>query len=372
MKLLFWTSASLIFFAYAGYPIWLYFRARFWPRPIRRASIFPRVSIVLAVRNEAKNLPRKLHNLATLEYPADRLEIIVVSDGSTDETNRILADWQNPNRRVVILAQHQGKASALNRGIAESQGEIICFADARQTIASEGLKNLVANFADPCVGCVSGDISLGDPSSGAPMSGLGVYWWLETNMRRWEGAAGALIGAAGCLYAVRKSLIVPFPAETILDDVYLPLHVARQGKQVIFESQARGWDYPQDDRRREFRRKVRTLTGNYQLLRLAPWLLTRKNPLLFQFICHKVLRLVAPFAFASLMISSLFLGGLIYRIALAVQLACYTLAVLGVLRRRFGVLSQVADISLAFLVLNAAAVVALFYFVTGKKQVWAR
>ncbi len=372
MKPLFWLSLALIFVAYAGYPIWLYFMARFRPRPVRRASIFPSVTILLAVYNEEKYLPAKLHNLAALDYPADCVEVIIVSDGSTDETNKILAAWEDANRRTLILTNHSGKATALNHGVAEARGEIIVFTDARQTIASNALKNLVANFADPSVGCVSGDIALGNPATGAPMNGLGVYWWLETHMRRWEGATGSLVGAAGCLYAVRKNLVAPFPAETILDDVYLPLHVARQGKQSIFESQAHGWDHAQNDRRHEFWRKVRTLSGNYQLFELAPWLLTRKNPVRFQFMCHKVLRLVAPMALAGVLISSFFLHGPIYRGALALQLFCYTLAFLAVLRPRFGVVSRAADVSLAFLVLNAAAMVALFYFVTGKKQVWAR
>ncbi len=372
MRLLFWSSLSLIFVAYAGYPIALYFRARLWPRPIRRASISPHVSIVLAVRNEEQNLPRKLDNLAALDYPKDRLEIIVVSDGSTDETNNILTPWENSQRRAVILSEHRGKATALNWGMAAARGEIIVFTDARQTIALDALKNLVANFADPSVGCVSGDITLGDPAIGATMNGLGLYWRLETNMRRWEGAAGSLIGAAGCLYAVRKDLVAPFPEGTILDDVYLPLHVARQGKRVVFESQAQGWDDPQHDRRREFRRKVRTLTGNYQLLQLAPWLLTRKNPVRFEFVCHKVLRLAAPFAFASVLLSSFLLQGLIYRTACAIQVFCYTLAILAVFRSRLGVVSRMADVSLAFLVLNAAAIVALFNFVMGKKAAWVR
>jgi biofilm PGA synthesis N-glycosyltransferase PgaC len=372
MKLLFWSSASLIFLAYSGYPISLYFRARFWPRPVRRASTFPRVTIALAVHNEEKNLPGKLLNLAALDYPADRLEVIVISDGSTDETNKILAAWQNSGRRAVILPEHRGKANALNHGMAEAQGEIICFTDARQTIAPDGLQNLVANFADPSVGCASGDITLGNPTTGAPMNGLGVYWRMETHMRRWEGALGSLVGAAGCFYAVRKNLVVRFPVETILDDVYLPVHIARQGKRVVFESSARGWDYTHDNQRREFRRKVRTITGNYQLLQLAPWLLTTSNPVRFHFFCHKVLRLAAPFAFACLLISSLLTPGPFYRAAFVLQVCGYASAIMALLRPRVGVLSRMGDFSLAFLVLNAAAIVALLYFVTGKKQVWAR
>jgi len=159
-------------------------------RPVRRASIFPSVTLLLAVHNEEKYLPAKLRNLAELDYPADRVEVIVVSDGSTDETNNVLAAWESANRRTVILSNHCGKATALNDGVAKANGEIIVFTDARQTIASDALKNLVASFADPSVGCVSGDIALGNPATATPMNGLGVYWWLETHMRRWEGATG--------------------------------------------------------------------------------------------------------------------------------------------------------------------------------------
>src|SRR6266404_1396145 len=139
MKPLFWLSLALIFIPYAGYPIWIYFRARFRPRPVRRASIFPSVTILLAVHNEQKYLPAKLHNLAGLDYPADHVEVIVVSDGSTDETNGILTAWENDNRRTVTLSNHCGKATALNYGVEEARGEIIVFTDARQTIAADAL-----------------------------------------------------------------------------------------------------------------------------------------------------------------------------------------------------------------------------------------
>ena len=122
MKLLFWSSLLLTSFVYAGYPICLYLRAKFWPRPIRRTTIFPMVTIVLAVHNEEKNLPGKLRNLAALDYPADRLEVTVISDGSTDQTNSILAGWESANRRTVILTKHCGKATALNHGLAEAKG----------------------------------------------------------------------------------------------------------------------------------------------------------------------------------------------------------------------------------------------------------
>jgi poly-beta-1,6-N-acetyl-D-glucosamine synthase len=372
MKLLFWSCASFILFVYAGYPVCLYFRAKFWPRPVRQESIFPRVTIVLAVHNEEKNLPDKFLNLAALDYPADLLEVIAVSDGSTDETNKILGEWQNPGRRAVILPNHRGKANALNHGMAEAHGEIICFADARQKIASDGLKNLVANFADPSVGCVSGELILREDPKMASSHGVGFYWRMEKTIRNWEGLAGSTVGTTGAFYAIRKDLRVPLPEGTILDDVYIPLQIARQGRRVVFDSKAVAWDDFTPSPRQEFRRKVRTLAGIYQLLRLAPWLLMTYSPLRVQFVCHKLLRLLVPFALVGVLLSTSWLRYGVYELALVLQIVLYALAMLAPSRANTGFLSRLSDISLAFIVLNGAAAVAFIYFITGRKAVWAR
>jgi biofilm PGA synthesis N-glycosyltransferase PgaC len=372
MKLLFWSSLSLIFVAYAAYPIWLYLRARFRPRPVRRASIFPRVTILLAVHNEQKYLQAKLRNLAELNYPADHVEVIVVSDGSTDETNKILTAWENSNGRTVILTNHCGKATALNYGVAEAKGEIIVFTDARQAIASDALENLVANFADRTVGCASGELIIGQESNSSFAEGAGLYWRLEKKIRYWEGLAGSTVGATGAFYAVRRNLLLRLPQETILDDVYIPFQVVRQGQRVVFEPKALAWDDFKPGRKQEFRRKVRTLTGNYQLLRLAPWVLKRSNPLRFQFICHKILRLLVPFALVGLLLPAVWLRKDIYELALVLQLVFYSLAALSIFRAKGGIFSRLSDISLTFIVLNTAAAVAFIYFITGRKAVWAR
>ena len=372
MKVLFLFSASLILFAYAGYPICLFFRARFWPRPIRRAKIFPKVTIVMAVHNEEKYLPGKLCNLAALDYPSDCLEVIVISDGSTDQTNKILGEWQDVRIRAVILPKHHGKANALNHGMAEAQGEIICFTDARQIIDSDGLKNLVANFGDPVVGCASGALVMGEKHSAPSSDGVRLYWGFEKQIRNWEGLAGSTVGATGGFYAVRKDLLLPLPIGTILDDVYIPLHVARQGKRVVFDMKALAWDDLTPNSKQEFRRKVRTLAGNYQLLQLAPWLLTRSNPLRTQFVCHKLLRLLVPFALVGVLVSTFWLRQGLYELILVLQIVLYALATLTILRTKPGFLSRLSNISLAFLMLNTAAAVAFIYFITGRKEVWAR
>lgn len=372
MKLLFWTSLFLIVFAYIGYPIWVYMRAVFRPRPVRAASVSPSVTVLLAIHNGESYLRDKLRNLASLDYPSHLLEIIVVSDGSTDGTNEILAASEGPRLLGICSSEHRGKARALNCGIAHARGEVVVFTDLRQTIASNAVRILVENLADPSVGCVSGQLMIGQGPTQGSSKGVGLYWQIEKKIRSWEALAGSSVGVTGALYAVRRELLTPLPDETILDDVYIPLHAARLGSRVIFESRALAYDPLTPDAKLEFRRKLRTLFGNYQLLQLAPWVLTSSNPLRFEFVCHKLLRLLVPFALFGLLISTAWLGTTTYGYVLALQLAFYGLAGLGSMRIPLGVFKPLSNISLAFAVLNSAALLAFFYFVSGRRPAWTR
>jgi poly-beta-1,6-N-acetyl-D-glucosamine synthase len=371
MKLVFWLSICFIACTYGGYPAWLYMRARFRPRSVRRAPITPDVSIIMAVYNGAKYLPQKLRNLNELDYPKDRMETIVVSDGSTDGTDSILAAHAHERFQALVLTEHRGKAAALNQGICAAKGTIFFFTDVRQMIAPNALRNIVSNFADPAVGCVSGELLFGKAAMSASSDGMGLYWKMEKRVRYWESLSGSSVGVTGAIYATRSGLTPQLPEGTILDDVYIPLRIVRQGARVIFESRAVAWDDAPEQVEREFQRKVRTLVGNYQILQIAPWVLSGENPLRFEFVCHKLLRLLVPFALVSAFIASMFLRPVLYRVAFDVQIAVCLLAALASLHPRLGIITRFANVSLAFLVLNAAAAVALFYFVSGKKQVWA-
>jgi biofilm PGA synthesis N-glycosyltransferase PgaC len=370
--MLFVVSFALIFFAYAGYPACLFVWTRIWPRPICSSDIFPSVTIVMAVHNEEKKLPSKLLNLSSLRYPAELLQVIVVSDGSTDGTNQILAAWQDSNRHTALFAERQGKANALNQGVSRAKGEVICFTDARQILAPDGLTRLVANFADSSVGCASGALMMIGQRADRSDKSISLYWQLEKSIRNWEGLVGSTVGATGAFYAIRKSLFSQLPTGLILDDVYVPLQVARQGSRVIFDSQALAWDDFAPSPKEEFRRKVRTLAGNYQLLQVTPWLLTKSNPLLVQFVCHKLLRLMVPFALVGVLISTLWLRTGIFGLALALQAVFYLLATLTIWRPKLGRASRISSVALEFVVLNAAALVAFIYFITGRKVIWAR
>lgn len=371
MKVVFWLSVGLIAGTYAGYPAWLYFRARFHPKPVHPAPITPQVSIVMAVHDGAKYLVRKLQNLSELDYPKNHIETIVVSDGSTDETASLLAAQVREKLQTFVLNEHRGKAVALNHGIRAANGTILFFTDVRQMVEPDALRNIVSNFADPQVGCVSGELFFGKGTTSASSDGMGLYWNIEKKIRYWEAQTSSSVGVTGAIYATRRDLTPEIPEGTILDDVYVPLKIASQGARVIFEPRAAAWDETPDQMEREFRRKVRTLVGNYQMMRIAPWILSRKNPLRFEFVCHKLLRLVVPFALVAAFITSMFLQGAFYRVAFDAQVALCLLAGLASLRPRLGIISRIANVSLAFLVLNAAAAVAFFYFVSGKKRVWA-
>lgn len=323
----------------------------------------------MAVHNEEKYLEQKLQNLLQLDYPADLMEALVVSDGSTDRTNDILRNFVDSRLRAIFLPVPGGKAEALNHAIEAANGDIVVFMDARQRVATDSIRKLVESFADPAVGCVSGALVLGD-GEGTTTRGVGSYWRMEKAIRFWESASGSTVGATGALYAVRRTLIPHLPTGLILDDVFVPMEVVRRGARVLFEPRALVWDSLSSNPKMEFRRKVRTLFGNYQLLRMAPWLLSATNPLRFEFVSHKLCRLAVPFAFLGMILSSVYLSGFIYRLPLAAAIGIGILGALAIVRVPLGLASRLTDLALAFVLLNTAAIVAFCYFSVGKKRVW--
>jgi cellulose synthase/poly-beta-1,6-N-acetylglucosamine synthase-like glycosyltransferase len=363
METLFWASAALIFYVYAGYPLML----GLWARVVRARQGVPRrsheiaefatessrvavdpwadysvahdegapgVSIVIAVRNEAHRLSARVENLLSLHYPGAR-QIIVVSDGSTDDPARALA--HAPAQVELICLPPGGKAAALNAGVARAQHDILVFADARQTFAPDALQKLVAHFDDPAVGGVSGELLL-DTEHGAASGeasvaeGVGMYWRYEKALRRMESVVGSTLGATGAIYALRRALWTPLPNDTLLDDVLAPMRAVLAGYKVVFEDGAKAYDRASRDAASESRRKVRTLAGNIQLLWLEPRLLIPfVNPVWLQYVSHKLGRLVVPYALMTLFAASIVLAieHWVYAVALFGQATFYLLAVYG-------------------------------------------
>jgi len=368
LKTVFWLSLALIAYAYFGYAVWLWIRARVRRRPVLEGAISPSVSIIIAARNEEERLPAKLENLRGLSYPEELIEIVVASDGSTDRTAEILRS-QAGRLVPVILDRSNGKACALNEAVRRATGQILVFLDARQSIDPDAVAELVACFADPEVGAVSGELLL-ETAPGVPSpDALGIYWKMEKAVRKLESATGSVVGATGAIYAIRRELFTEIPAGTLLDDVFVPMHVARAGKRVLFHPEAIARDRIFAEPKKEFQRKVRTLTGNYQLVQLAPWLLSPTNPLLFRFISHKLLRLVVPLLLVVMLVASGFAHGPIYRTAFWLQAAFYILALFGAVVPVTRGFKPVA-IARTFVMLNAAAAVAFYNFVAGRNRVW--
>lgn len=371
MRIIFWLSLFGILYTYAGYPAVMWMIARLRPRPWLAGPISPRVSVVLAVHNGAALLPRQIERLLGLDYPNIE-EIVIVSDGSTDGTAELLARQRHPRLKTIVLNEHCGKAVAVNAGMAKATAEIILFVDIRPEIAPGAIQQLVSNFADPKVGCVAGELILRTELQDAASAAVsGVYWRYEKWIRTCESICGSPVGVYGGFYAIRRKLAVQQPAGMILDDMFQPLSIIRQGYRSVLDPKACVYDSWPAKIEEEFHRKVRTLAGNFQLFQLAPWTLSPRNPVLFQLVSHKIMRLVVPYLMVLLLVSALALSraSLIYAAIAALQICFWTIAI-AALRYRIPLLHRVAAPASALLVLKAAAVVGLYRFLFTRGPLW--
>jgi cellulose synthase/poly-beta-1,6-N-acetylglucosamine synthase-like glycosyltransferase len=300
--------------------------------------------------------------LATSVHPQS--ELIVVSDGSTDETARIVRSAPAPNIRLIDLPTNLGKAQALNTGVAAACCDIVAFADARQSWEKDTLPRMLQRFADPAIGAVSGDLQL--RTNDNKLASVDIYWRLEKGLRINESRWDSSIGVTGAVCALRRSLFKTLPQGTVLDDVYWPMAVVLQGRRVVHEPRAIAFDQLPDDIEGEYQRKLRTLTGNFQLVSLMPSLLLPwKNRVWFQFISHKLLRLLTPWLLlVAWGLSFVLAGNLLYACLFAGQTM---LLVLGLLAwhsksiRKFRPLGIVASV----FALNYAAWIAFWIWLSG-------
>lgn len=366
-----WISVIGILYTYLGYPALMWMLSRIWPRTWTAGDIYPQVSIVLPVHNGGYLLEGTLHRLFRLDYP-NIADIIVVSDGSTDGTADLLARARDPRFRPIIIGQHGGKAAALNAGIAKASGEVILFVDLRPKIADGAIRQLVSNFEDPHVGCAAGRLVLRSDGHDAATAAIGgLYWRYEQWIRRCESTFDSPVGVYGGFYAIRRSLVRKYPDGIILDDMYQPLSVIRQGYRSVLDHDATVSDTWPTDIRGEFDRKVRTLAGNYQLFKLAPWLLTPRNRLFVQIVSHKFMRLVVPYLFLLLLLSS---GAASFHspvwAAFALAQTFTWFAALVCVRYDIPFLHRMVAPATAVLTLNAAAVVGLYRFFITREPLW--
>jgi cellulose synthase/poly-beta-1,6-N-acetylglucosamine synthase-like glycosyltransferase len=372
-EVLFWTSLAFLAYTYAGYPavLWLVARKRLaGAQPARPPDSLPSVTVVIAAHNESANIGPKLESIAALDYPRDRIATIVVSDGSTDATAEVARAFDRV--QVIVQPARAGKAAALNAACAVATGEVLMMTDARQRLAPGTLRALVARLEDPAVGVVGGELMLHGGDTGVSTS-IGAYWTYEKFVRRAEAALGRMIGVSGAIYAIRARDWTPLRPGTILDDLIVPMRVMRRGRRIVFEPAAQAFDVAETDLRREKRRKLRTLAGNFQAFAYEPWLLLPwAYPGGWQFWSHKVFRLLAPYALLGVAVGSLAATGWIYHAAAAVQAFCYGAALLAGLfpavnRNRFAALCRV------FVEMHLTAARALPAFVRGRADsLWTR
>ena len=392
LHILFWVAALVLGYTYVGYPLLIRVWARLRGRPHQRRQMNPPVSIVVVAHNEAPRILRRIENLLELDYEADRLEIVIASDGSSDATVALANTFQTAGVRVLAFDAHRGKPAVLNDVVPHLRGEIVVLMDVRQAIAKDAIRMLVNNFADAGIGAVSGELVLtgSEERDGATegmmdgrmdgrmdghMSGIGFYWRYEKFIRLNESRVDSTIGVTGALYAIRRALFEPIPADTILDDVLIPMQIARKGYRVLFEPGALATEALGDSPAVEFRRKVRTIAGNFQLLVQHPWLLNPfANRLWLQTVSHKLFRLLCPAFLVLVLVANFFLlEFLVYQVALALQVLFYAAALAAHLAPRVSRKTALLSVPHAFCLLNWSTVAGFGRFIGGRQQVtWAR
>ncbi|MDX1764888.1 MAG: glycosyltransferase family 2 protein [bacterium] len=331
------------------------------------------VSVVIAAHNEEQNIEKRIENLLSQDYPRDMMEILVVSDGSSDRTAEIAQTREKDGVTLCAFATRRGKASALNQALTVAKGEIVVFADARQTFKADAIRQLVANFSDPKVGAVTGELFLTPGIDDDINKSMGLYWNYEKWIRRRESEIDSVIGVTGAIYAIRRHLFQPIPAETMLDDVLIPMRVVLQGYRVVWDGEARAYDSLVLKHENELKRKVRTLMGNFQLLTFLPEALSpNKNRLLWSYLSHKFFRLLVPYALMALFILNLFLSGGAYHFTLLCQSLFYLCALAGYFLSRKEINLRYVTLPYTFVLLNYAAVAGLIHFIRGNSNVWVK
>ena len=371
-QVVFLAAMAMIAFSYAGYPALMFALSHILKRPVRRDDITPRVSVIIAAYNEERDIGAKLKNTLWLDYPRDRMEIIVASDCSTDQTDEIVRSF---GAQGVILRQQPerfGKTVAQNRAVKISSGEILIFSDATTMYKRDAIRKIVRNFADPEVGCVAGQLIYANSSSSAVGDGCRSYWGYEKFLKHCESQVGSLIGVSGCLYAVRRICHARL-ASDMIDDFVIATEIHLQGLRTIYEPEAIAVEDANRRSRDEFRMRVRVIKQTLSALHryrhtLNPF---RHKMFAFQMIAHKALRYAVPFLLIAAFIASGWGSGSVVwlRFAFIGQLALYGAAIAGLVRERRKLKLGPLAIPYYFALANAASLVAFWKALRGDAYV---
>lgn len=357
---LFLLSAGFVVYIYALFPVLLHVRAQNKPEvEAPDPTTWPSVSIVIAAHNEAKNLDGKFTSLEELDYPKELIEWVLVSDGSTDNTQEVVAPWfdAHDNRTLIHLDTSRGKCGALNEGVAQATGDIILFMDARQPVSANSAKRLIPFLLDPTIGAATGELVLSENST-LEAANFGLYWRYEKWIRSNQSRLFSTTGVTGALYAIRRADFRPNPLGTLMDDFDTPVGLLKDRKRTVYVPGAYAFDAAGDEIKQEFRRKVRNLGGNWQSFARHPWLYSpKKNPVWLQFMSHKFGRLIVPWALIIALLTALFgalSGSAFLSLMLLLQVIFYGLAIASYMDLPFA-RAKILNFPKIFVVMNAAA-----------------
>ena len=370
MSALFFISLTVVLYTYVGYPLVIALLARLRPSPWIQGTVTASASVILPVHSGMAMLPRKLESLMQMDRSLLN-EIIVILDGADDEAAAWLNSVQDARLRRVILPQQAGKAAALRHGMNLATSELLLFVDVRPQVTEAAIRQLFTNFADPQVGCVAGELRVHAQQNATTASVGGLYWSYEQWIRISESTYSSPVGVYGGFYAIRRSLSHAPPEGLILDDMFQPLWIIRNGHRSVVDRCAVVEDRWPDTSAGEFQRKVRTLAGNFQLCAEEPWLLTLHNRVLFQFVSHKLLRLAVPYCLITMLICPAVLGihSAEWAAVASAELCLVLLGVFGAYMRS-GLLHRLASAASGLLLLNAAAIWALWIYIVTPKPLW--
>ena len=374
-------SLALVVYAYVGYPASLLLLARVFGRlrkpPCVPDDELPSVSLVICALNEEKWIAQRVANALAQDYPTGRLKIVVASDGSTDRTARLVGALAHKHPQRVALHEftaRTGKANVLNRLLPELDTQLIVLSDANTFFERSAVRNLARWFTHPGVLAVCGKLELTDPATGSNVDSL--YWRFENLLKQQENRLGALLGANGAIYAIRRSQFVPIPPDTIIDDFVLPLGMKlRYGGDIIYDEQAVATEETPPQVRDEFKRRARIGAGGFQaLVSLWPLLLPGSGWTSWAFVSHKLLRWIAPLLLvAALVANALLLADPAFRALFALQVVFYAIALLGAFMPGSGLVPRCLRLATLFTSMNAALAVGFFRWLLGAQRgTWQR
>ena len=371
MEAIFWIIILLVIYTYAGYPLSVIFLSLFAKKEVKKGFCEPTVTVLITAYNEENNIASKLEDTLSLEYPKEKMEIVVASDGSNDKTEEIVRDYQSKGVRLIRVEGRVGKTETQNQAVKQAKGEIIIFSDATTKYDKSAIRKIVRNYHDPSVGAVSGRYEYYNPN-GAP-TGMGtiLFWKYENFIKSRQTKIRTITGCCGCIYSVKKSLYEPLPAN-IISDLVEPLKILEKGYRIAFEPEAVAYEATEKKAADEFSMRVRVITRGMNGLLFVknlfnPW---KYNFVAFQLFSHKVLRWSIPFLMMGLLISNAFLlEHFFYRITFFLQVIFYAAAIFGWIWSQRGKKIKMLSIPFYFCLVNLASAIALGNIVKGRKMV---